>query len=111
MHRRSVSDVAALYLEQWLDQTMRGELPLHRLPAPVAAFYHAGWAAATAQAQQQAREYEQRLDLAHLQAYAPKDRAELLQRRLDQHFAQQDALFFAEPQIEGPAPHFERRAA
>lgn len=88
-----------------------GELRLGQLPLAVEQFYSLGWAAATTYARQQAREYEQRLDLAHLQAYAPKDRAELLQRRLDNHFARQEALFFAEPQIEGPAPHFERRAA
>ena len=48
---------------------------------------HSGWAAAATYAKQQAREYEHNLDLAHLQAYTPKDRAELLQHRLDQHFA------------------------
>lgn len=106
-----ISDVAAHHLDRWLDGLMRGDLHLGDLPLSVEAFYHAGWAAAITYARQQAREYEQRLDLAHLQAYSPKDRAELLQRRLDNHFAQQDALFFAEPQLEGPAPRFERRAA
>lgn len=111
MARRMISDTAAHHLDKWLDGLMRGDLHLGDLPLPVEAFYNAGWAAAISYAREQAREYEHRLDLAHLQAYAPKDRAELLQRRLDNHFARQDALFFAEPQIQGPAHDSERRAA
>lgn len=111
MTRQSISEIADRHLEAWLDRLMRGELLLGELPLSVEAFYHAGWAAAASVAQQQAREYERRLDLARLQAYSPKDRAEILQRRLDNHFAQQDAQFFAEPLIEGPAPLIERKAA
>lgn len=111
MARLTISDTAARHLDRWLDGLMRGDLHLGDLPLPVEAFYNAGWAAAVTYAQEQAREYEHRLDLAHLAASSPKDRAELLQRRLDRHFAQQDALFFAGPEIQGPAPHIERRAA
>lgn len=95
MTRQSISEIADRHLEAWLDRLMRGELLLGELPLSVEAFYHAGWAAAASVAQQQAREYEHKLELAYLQAYAPKDRAEVYQRRLDQHFKSVDAAFFA----------------
>lgn len=90
---------------------MRGELRLGQLPLAVEQFISIGWADGMAHARQQAAEYEHRLDIAYLQAYSPKDRAAVLQRRLDQHFAAEAERFFAEPYIEGPVPLLERRAA
>lgn len=110
MTRQAISEIAARHLEAWLDRLMRGDLHLGDLPLPVEGFYYAGWAEGMAYAFQQARHYEHRLDLAYVQAYTPKERAQEYQRRLDKHFAEQSARFFAEPQIHGPAVN-ERRAA
>lgn len=93
--RLQISEVAAGYLERWLDQTMRGELALHRLPAPVAAWWFAGYAEGIAHARRQAAEYEHQLDQLYLAAFSPKDRAAEYQRRLDEHFRLEDAAFFA----------------
>lgn len=108
--RLTISEVAERHLERWLNQTMRGELPLDRLPAPVAAFYFAGWVERDRAAQAEAREAEHQLDLMALALLNPKDRAAEYQARLQRHFEAEADRFFAEPYIEGPAQR-ERKAA
>ncbi|MBC9943789.1 hypothetical protein ICL81_04515 [Leucobacter sp. cx-328] len=108
MTRLTISDTAERYIESWADQVERGELSIASLPRSLQRLIFIGFADGLAIAKQQAAEFEHQLDQAYLQSYSPKDRQEELQRRLDRHFAQQDALFFAEPQ--GSAVN-ERRAA
>ena len=111
--RLAISEVAERTLERWLDQTMRGELALYRLPAPVAAFYYAGWADRHQQAVAEQREHEHQLDIAYLQVYSPKDRAAEYQARLQRHFEAEAERFFTDPQFPGTegAADSERRAA
>ena len=111
MARWTLSDQAERTLDAWLDGLQRGQIRLQDLPPSVAAFIHAGEAYGRASRQPEIDALNHQLDLLYLAAFNPKDRAEVLQRRLDKHFAAQAALFFAEPQIQGPAPHSERRAA
>ena len=108
MTRLTISEIAARHLDQWRDQTERGELQLWELPPAIQAWYFAGWAEAMQQAREQARIYEHRLNLLYMQAFSPNDRRAEYQRRLDHHFAEQAERFFTEPLIEGPAL---RRAA
>lgn len=72
-----------------------GQLNQYELPPQVEQFYLYGLAQGMAYAQQQAREYEHKLDIAYLQAYSPKDRREEYQRRLDEHFRLEEQRFFA----------------
>lgn len=95
MSRLTISDTASRHLEAWADQVTRGELSIADLPRAIQTFVWIGHADGIAVAKRQAREYEHRLDQAYLQAYSPKDRREELQRRLDQHFRNVDAAFFA----------------
>lgn len=91
----SISEIAERHLESWLDQAMRGELQLWQLPAPVAAWYFAGWADRDHHAQAQARDYEHRLDVLYMQAFTPKERHAEFSRRLEEHFQREEAAFFA----------------
>lgn len=111
MTRLAISEIAERHLDQWADALQRGELQVWQLPLAVQQFISIGWADAHLQAVEQARDYEHQLDRMALALLNPKDRAAVLQRRLDQHFAAEADRFFAEPVIEGPAPLLERRAA
>lgn len=107
----TISEAATRHLDLWADQLQRGELHIGQLPLALQQFISIGWADSHRRALEQARDYEHQLDRMALALLNPKDRAALLQRRLDQHFAEQCEQFFAEPVIEGPAPLIERRAA
>lgn len=100
----TISDAATRHLDLWAEQLQRGELAIWQLPLAVQQFISIGWADAHLMAVEQARVYEHQLDRMALALLNPKDRAAVLQRRLDQHFAEQADRFFAEPVIEGPAP-------
>lgn len=106
----TISEVAERHLDLWADQLQRGELQIWQLPLAVQQFVSIGWAERHQQALSEARDYDYQLDRMYLAVMNPKDRAAELQRRLDQHFADQCDRFFAEPQIEGPALT-ERQAA
>ena len=95
MSRLTISDTAERYIESWADQVERGELSIASLPRSLQRLIFIGFADGLAVAKQQAREYEHKLDQLYLQAYSPKDRREELQRRLDEHFRNVDAAFFA----------------
>lgn len=88
-------------LEQRLDALQRGQVLIQDLPSAVSAWYFAGEAAGRASRQseidQLVRAYEQKLDMAYMWAFTPKERREEYQRRLDKHFKDQDAAFFAAP--------------
>lgn len=100
----TISEAATRHLDLWADQLQRGDLQIWQLPLAVQQFISIGWADAHLMAVEQARNYEHQLDRMAIALLNPKDRAALLQRRLDQHFADQCDRFFAEPAIEGPAP-------
>lgn len=93
----TVSDAATRHLDLWADQLQRGEIAIWQLPLAVQQFISIGWADAQHQLEQQARDYEHKLDLAYLQAYSPKDRATQLQARLQAHFVAEDQRFFTIP--------------
>lgn len=82
-------------LDQLFHRIEAGELSIGQLPLEVEQFISLGWAEGKLLADQQVRDYEHRLDLAHLAAYSPKDRAAEYQRRLDQHFRLEEQRFFA----------------
>lgn len=108
--RAALKEITERRLDALFHALQSGELHQSELPLAVEQFYQLGIIHGVTALQQQAREYEHKLDLLYLQAYSPKDRAEIYQRRLDQHFAQQDAIFFAEADTIDPAST-ERRAA
>ena len=85
----TISEVAERHLDLWADQLQRGELKIWQLPLAVQQFISIGWADAHLQAVEQARNYEHQLDRMAIALLNPKDRAAELQRRLDQHFADQ----------------------
>lgn len=99
----AISTAAERHLDRWADAVQRGELSIWQLPLAVQQFVSIGWADGIAYAQRQAREYEHQLDRMALAILNPRERTAELQQRLDQHFAQLDAEFFAEPTIVGPA--------
>lgn len=107
----TISEAATRHLDMWADQLQRGELSIWQLPLALQQFVSIGWAEAHKAAVEQAREYEHQLDRMAVALLNPKDRVAELQRRLDQHFADEAERFFAEPYIEGPALQIERRAA
>lgn len=72
-----------------------GELKQYELPLEVEQFYQLGVVQGMAYAQQQAREYEHRLNVLYMQAFTPKERHAEYMRRLDHHFKLQEAAFFA----------------
>lgn len=95
MVRLTISQIAERYLDDWADKVQRGELAIWQLPLAVQQFISIGIASAEGQLRAQERGYEHRLDLAYLQAYHPKERAEIYQRRLDKHFRLEEQRFFA----------------
>lgn len=99
-----ISEAATRHLDLWADQLQRGEIAIWQLPLALQQFISIGWADAHLMAVAEARDYEHQLDRMAVALLNPKDRAALLQRRLDQHFAAEADRFFAEPVIEGPAP-------
>lgn len=100
--RLRISSTAEHHLDQWANALITGELHLGELPLAVEQFVWIG----QLETRRLTREYEQRLDLAYLQAYSPKDRAAEYMRRLQQHFTEEDHQFFTTE----TRPH-ERRAA
>lgn len=100
----TISEAATRHLDLWADRLQRGELAIWQLPLALQQYVSIGLAEGMAYAKQQATEYEHKLDRMYLAVMNPKDRAAVLQRRLDEHFASECDRFFAEPQIEGPAP-------
>lgn len=72
----TISDIAAKHLDRWLSELMGGELQLWQLPAPVRAFYHAGFAEGLALNTQTQRitQLEHECDRLYMAAFTPKER-------------------------------------
>lgn len=96
MARLTVSDTAAKHLEAWLDQVMQGQLQLSELPLSISAWWFAGEAYAREALNREIENLHKQLDSAYLQAFAPKERREEFQKRLDRYFAARDEEFFSE---------------
>ncbi|WP_217133822.1 hypothetical protein [Leucobacter chinensis] len=79
----TISRTASRHLETWLNEVMGGELELWQLPAPVAAFYQAGFndgIAANSQTQR-IKQLEHECDRLYMAAFTPKQRHDLLLKR------------------------------
>lgn len=102
MPQLSISAAASSTLDLWLDDVMRGRLAIHRLPSPVAAFYHAGAADGVKAAEAEVTELRNEIirlnaeaDRLYGAAFAPKELATRQQAAMDQHFETQCREFFA----------------
>lgn len=98
MPRITISSAAEKHLEAWLDQVMQGQLPLSELPLCVSAWFFAGESYAREELGREIENLRKQLDSAYLQAFAPKERRDEYQRRLDRYFAARDEAFFSEPE-------------
>lgn len=85
MARKTVSDAAERALNTWLDEVMKGQLPIAELPLCVSAWLHAGEAYGRASRQHEIDELEREVNRLHYLAFTtPNERRERLLSRLDQ---------------------------
>lgn len=88
MPRRTVSDAAERTLNTWLDEVMKGQLPIAELPLCVSAWLHAGEAYGRAARQHEIDELESEVQRLHYLAFhTPSERREQLLARLDHGLA------------------------
>lgn len=91
MPRRTVSDAAERTLNTWLDEVMKGQLPIAELPLCVSAWLHAGEAYGRATRQHEIDALEREVQRLHYLAFTtPSERREQLLARLDQGLATAD---------------------
>lgn len=93
--RITITESATRHLDAWADKVQRGELHISQLPPAVQQFIYIGLAWADEHLRALTDEYEHKLDLAYIQAHHPKERAEIYQQRLDNHFRLEEQRFFA----------------
>lgn len=93
--RTPLYEITERRLNALFEGLMTGELHQSELPLAVEQFYTLGIVQGMAFAQQQAREYEHKLNLLWMQAFTPKERQAEYRRRLDEHFRLEEQRFFA----------------